>query len=118
MAGSPFEQDYLRLAPDPGDWPTLIEKTKALDRTVEDWPDETTHGLRAPVLVVVGDSDIIRPDHAVELFQLLGGGVAGDLGTMPDSQPAILPGTTHIGVVHRADWLASMAESFLSAPSR
>ena len=26
LAGTPFEQDYARVAPNPGDWPRLIEK--------------------------------------------------------------------------------------------
>ena len=30
-------------------------------------------------MIVVGDSDIVRLEHAVELFGLLGGGVMGDL---------------------------------------
>jgi hypothetical protein len=35
---------------------------------------------------------------------------------MPASQLAILPGTTHITLVHRAEWLVSMILEFLDAP--
>jgi hypothetical protein len=65
---------------------------------------------------VYGDSDIIKPEHAVEMFRLLGGGVAGDLVGLPRSRLAILPATTHISLVHRADWLVSMITEFLNAP--
>jgi hypothetical protein len=29
----------------------------------------------------------------------------------------VLPGTTHVTPVHRADWLVSMVEGFLDAPT-
>ena len=65
---------------------------------------------------IIGDSDLIRPEHTVELFRLLGGGVAGDLVGLPRSQLAVLPGTTHITLVDRAEWLVSMITEFLDAP--
>src|SRR4029453_19379780 len=57
----------------------------------------------APVLLIIGDSDIVRPEHAVETFRLLGGGVIGDLVGLPRSRLAILPGTTHITLVDPGD---------------
>jgi pimeloyl-ACP methyl ester carboxylesterase len=115
LAGSPFEQEYLSTAPRPGDWPTLINKVKRLDRENPDWPAEAVRAVTAPTLLVYGDSDIIRPEHAVEMFRLLGGGVAGDIAGLPRARLAILPGTTHITVMHRAEWLAAMVEEFLAA---
>jgi hypothetical protein len=91
---------------------------KQLDREFEDWPPEVIQAIKAPTLVVIGDSDIVRPEHAVELFRMLGGGVSGDVAGLPPSQLAILPGTTHITLVERADWLLSMITAFLDAPCR
>ena len=48
------------------------------------------------MLIVLGDSDGVRLEHAVELFKLLGGGVMGDLAGLPRSQLAMLPGTAHL----------------------
>jgi hypothetical protein len=59
---------------------------------------------------------MVRPEHAVELFRLLGGGVMGDLAGLPKSRLAILPGTTHVTLVDRAAWLAAMVTEFLDAP--
>jgi hypothetical protein len=42
--------------------------------------------------------------------------VAGDVAGLPSARLAILPGTTHITLVHRGEWLASMVEEFLDAP--
>lgn len=53
-------------------------------------------------VIVIGDSDIVRPEHAVDMFRLLGGGVAGDILGLPCSQLAILPGTTHVSIVERS----------------
>ena len=117
FAGSPMEEEYVRVAPNPGDFPKLVEKLVQLDSTPFDWADGVA-GITAPTLIVVGDSDVVRLEHAVELFGLLGGGVMGDLAGMPTSQLAVLPGTSHFippgcGVLDRADWLLAMIPAFL-----
>ena len=121
FAGSPIEANYLRTAPRPEDFPTLVAKLKQLDMTPFAWPPEDIRGISAPTLLVVGDSDAVRLEHAVELFRLLGGGVMGDLVGLPKSQLAVLPSTTHFvppgnGVLDRADWLLPMITAFLDAP--
>jgi pimeloyl-ACP methyl ester carboxylesterase len=116
LAGTPFEEAYAKTAPNPDDWPTLISKITRMDQDLPEWSSEDIRSLAAPVLLVIGDSDIVRPEHAVETFRLLGGGVIGDLVGLPRSRLAILPGTTHITLVHRGDWLASMLAEFLDAP--
>jgi pimeloyl-ACP methyl ester carboxylesterase len=118
FAGSPLEASYLAVAPNPDDWPVLVEKTKAFGSNAEAYsltPDEI-QGITAPVLYIIGDSDIVRPEHAVEVFRLLGGGVPGDLAGLPKSQLAILPGTTHTGVILQTDLLLGMIVPFLDAP--
>ncbi len=45
-----------------------------------------------------------RPEHTVEMFRLLGGGIPGDAPAgLPDSQLAVLPGTSHVTIPDRAD---------------
>jgi pimeloyl-ACP methyl ester carboxylesterase len=97
----------------PEDWSKTIERMKDLDWQVQDWPAEQIRAIQAPALIVIGDSDLIRPEHAVEMFRLFGGGVAGDIAGLPKSQLAILPGTTHTTVVYKAECLASMITGFL-----
>jgi pimeloyl-ACP methyl ester carboxylesterase len=121
FAGSPIEEEYLRTAPNPDDFPTLVAKLKRLDTEPFAWPEEDIRGIAAPTLLIVGDSDAIRLEHALELFRLLGGGVMGDLSGLPKSQLAVLPGTTHFippgsGMLERADWLVPMIRTFLDAP--
>ena len=121
FAGSPIEEEYLRTAPNPGDFPKLVEKLTQLDSTPYAWSEDDIRSIGAPTLIVLGDSDGIRLEHAVELFKLRGGGVMGDLVGLPSSQLAVLPGTTHYvppgsGLLDRAEWLLAMIPPFLDAP--
>ena len=105
----------------PSDFPKLVEKLKTLDTTDFAWPEEDIRGIAAPTLIVLGDSDVVRLEHAVELFKLRGGGVMGDLSGLPESQLAVLPGTSHFvppgsGVLDRAEWLLAMIPPFLDPP--
>jgi pimeloyl-ACP methyl ester carboxylesterase len=110
--GTPWHETYERTAPDPSAFPALVDKLKQLDRTPFDWPiDELT----APALILIGDSDGTRLAHAIEMFQRLGGGIFGDLSPqLPSSQLAILPGTTHVGMLERAGWITPMVTAFLT----
>jgi pimeloyl-ACP methyl ester carboxylesterase len=116
MVGSPWHEEYTRIAPSPDDFATLFAKKTQMDRGIQDIPAETIQAITMPTLLIIGDSDIIRPEHSVELFRLLGGGVAGDLAGLPKSQLAILPGTTHVTLVYRTDLLLGIIPPFLDAP--
>jgi len=116
LAGSVWHQAYLRVAPDPSRWPDLVAKNRDLDRTFAGWPDDDIRALTAPMLLIIGDSDIVRPEHTMKMFRLLGGGVAGDIAGLPAAQLAVLPGTSHVGLLDRVDWLQSMILEFLGSP--
>jgi pimeloyl-ACP methyl ester carboxylesterase len=112
---TPWRAAYDRAAPNPEAFPALVEKMKQLDMTPFAWPRESIQAITAPTMIVIGDSDGTRPEHAVELFRLRGGGVFGDLAGLPAAQLAILPGTSHVGMLERADWLLAMVPPFLDA---
>jgi pimeloyl-ACP methyl ester carboxylesterase len=117
MHGSPWHDEYVRIAPRPEDFPKLFAKKTEMDRQIKDLPAEAISSIKAPTLLIIGDSDLVRPEHAVEMFRLLGGGVFGDTPAgLPDSQLAVLPGTSHVTVVNRAELLVPMITSFLAAP--
>jgi len=116
FAGTPWKEEYDRVAPDPDAFPVLVEKMKELDLQPFAWPPEEIRAISAPTMVVIGDSDGTTPEHAVELFRLRGGGVFGDLAGLPSARLAVLPGTTHVGLIGHADWLAPMIGDFLDAP--
>jgi pimeloyl-ACP methyl ester carboxylesterase len=110
----PFEQEYRALAPDPGNWPALLAKVQAME--LPEITPQAISAIKVPILLIIGDSDFVTPEHAVAMFRLLGGGVLGDLAPMSPSRLAVLPGTSHIGVTSRADMLMTMIPAFLDAP--
>lgn len=116
LAGSPFEQAYKKLAPKPEDWPVLLKKLKELDVDSSQATPEQIKALTMPLLLIIGDSDNIRPDHMVKFFELLGGSVPGSLTGMPASQLAILPGAGHLDVMNRPEVPAFLV-NFLDAPA-
>lgn len=117
MYGSPWHEEYTRIAPHPENFDRLFAKKTEMDRGIQDLPADVIQAINAPTLLILGDSDIVRPEHAVEMFRLLGGGIPGDTPAgLPNSQLAILPGTSHVTLVSRADWLVSMIDRFLDAP--
>ncbi|MDQ3830668.1 MAG: alpha/beta hydrolase, partial [Candidatus Tectomicrobia bacterium] len=48
FAGTPMEEEYLRTAPNPDDFPTLVAKLKRLDMEPFAWPQEDIRGIVAP----------------------------------------------------------------------
>lgn len=117
FAGSPMEALYMAEAPNPEDWPVLIEKLKDLDAQAFSWPEDEIRAIASPTFLIFGDGDVVTPEHAVEMFRLFGGGVPADLTGLPKSRLAILPATTHVTVAEeQPERLVSMIEDFLAQP--
>jgi len=117
MKQTPMYQLYASVAPKPEDWPVLLTKLGRLLAQDYDWSEEAA-AMEAPTLIVVGDADSVRTAHAVEFFELLGGGKADggwDGFGMSNSRLAILPATTHYGI-YFSPTLASTVTPFLDAP--
>jgi pimeloyl-ACP methyl ester carboxylesterase len=67
------------------------------------WSDDEIRAITVPTLVLVGDTDFVPLGHALEMFNLLS-----------DAQLAVLPGTTHMGVMRRPDRVLSLICPFLA----
>jgi pimeloyl-ACP methyl ester carboxylesterase len=114
LKGSPYETEYMTTAERPGDWPGHIEKVRTFEQKVQDWSADEISRIKAPALIIAGDSDIIQPEHVLALYKLFGGGSLGEL-SMPGSQLAILPGTMHTALTQKTDLLMAMIPGFLDA---
>ena len=117
MKQTPMYQLYSRIAPRPADWPVLLTKMGDLLRRDYDWSKEVA-AIRAPTLLAFGDADAVRTAHAVEFFELLGGGkkdAGWDGSGMSSARLAIFPGVTHYNVF-ASPLLASTVTEFLDAP--
>jgi pimeloyl-ACP methyl ester carboxylesterase len=117
MKQTPIYQAYAPIAPRPEDFPVLLGKMGQLLRQDYDWSQQVA-ALKMPVMVVMGDADAVRTRHAVEFYELLGGGKADagwDRSGMPRARLAILPGVTHYDIIS-SPLLASTAAAFLDEP--
>lgn len=100
-----LQEAYRRVAPNPEQLQSFHDKSVRRMLDFKDWPDAVIHGITAPTLVMVGDADVIRPEHAVRMFRLL-----------PHAELAILPGMDHMRMVANADAQLPLIERFLAAP--
>jgi pimeloyl-ACP methyl ester carboxylesterase len=101
-----LQEEYLKVAPHPENLRMFHNKSVQRMRDFRDIPTEAIRSIAAPTLVVVGDTDVVRPEHAVETFRLL-----------QHAQLAVLPGTDHMNVTARTEWLAPMIGTFLDEPT-
>lgn len=93
---------YLEVAPEPENFFPFLEKIQPAVHDFEPWTDEELDRLSMPVLMIIGDTDFVRPEHMVEMQRRL-----------PNAQLAILPGTKHMEVAARADLVLPMVDAFL-----
>lgn len=117
MKQSPMYQAYAKIAPRPEDWGVLIKKLGELLSKDYDWSNEVAW-MKTPTLLVVGDADAVRTAHAVEFFELLGGGkkdAGWDGSGISNARLAIVPGTTHYTIFASPE-MARAAAEFLAAP--
>ena len=112
--GTPIQKQYDSLGNDPARFPDFVKKVISIDLNPYDWSKDVKK-IQAPVFIAIGDADGVRYEHALELFRAKGGGKMGDLHGLPKSRLAILPGTTHIGMIQRTDWLIPMITDFLDS---
>lgn len=61
--------------------------------------------IKAKVLVVAGDRDVIRNEHSVEIFE-----------NIPKAQLCIMPGETHFAPASNPEVFNALANKFLSEP--
>src|SRR5215211_6662916 len=116
MKETPMYSLYAGVAPRPEDWPVLLTKLGDLLQRDYDWSEEVT-AIEAQTMIVVGDADSVSTSHAVEFFELLGGGkqdAGWDGSGMQRARLAILPGTTHYDIFH-SPTLASTVAPLLDA---
>ncbi|MBC7849173.1 MAG: alpha/beta hydrolase [Chitinophagaceae bacterium] len=111
---SPIRKQYDSLGNDPAHFDAFVKKVMSIDLKPYDWTKDVKN-IGVPILFALGDADGVRYEHALELFRAKGGGKMGDIHGLPSSRLAILPGTTHIGMMQRTDWLIPMIKDFLDS---
>jgi pimeloyl-ACP methyl ester carboxylesterase len=93
---------YLATAPHPEQLPSFFAKSVQRMREFKGWSPAQLQTIRQPTLLIVGDRDIVRVEHAAQMQQLL-----------PDAQLAVLPATDHLVMTSRAVEVAAILDEFL-----
>jgi pimeloyl-ACP methyl ester carboxylesterase len=118
MKDTPMYELYQRVAPQPENFPKLLDKVGAGMAQPFDFSDEV-RGLQVPTMLVCADAEMAPPSHYVEAFKLLDGGLR-DGGWMGEGRPkgghalAILPGLTHYNL-SASPLFAAVVLDFLDA---
>jgi len=101
-----FEALYADASPDgPDHFPVVWDKVKAMWLEPFDWSDDLAR-IRCPVLVTLGDDDMITIDHGAELAS-----------RVPDGQLAVLPGTSHLAPMEKPDLYNRLVLDFVTNPA-
>ncbi len=99
-----LRQSYAEISPDgPAHYDVVVAKLAAMHAT---GPAFTTADLRdiAPrTLVLVGDDDEVRLEHAIDLYR-----------NLPDAELGIVPGTSHGLLVEKPDLCNQIIIDFLT----
>ncbi len=102
---------YLAVAPHPENLHVMHDRDVKRMVNFKDIPDDLIKGIKIPTFIIIGDKDVILPEHAIEMQRLITG-----------SELAIIPGlhgeyieeiTTLKTKSQQASFVIPMIENFL-----
>lgn len=76
-----LKTSYKKVAPDANNLQIMHDKDAKRMVNFNDIPDEQIKSIQAPTLIIIGDKDVVTPEHALELHRLIA-----------NSELAIIPG--------------------------
>lgn len=97
-------ESYKKVAPDPDYWPRIFEKLGGIHW--EGFSNEELASIKAPILVIVGDYDFVRVEHAVETVNLI-----------PNAELAVIPDASHFALSSEQDRVIPIIKHFLEKPA-
>jgi pimeloyl-ACP methyl ester carboxylesterase len=96
----PASEAYGRLSPDGAEhWPVLLGRLQRMWAAEPCFTREQLQSVKAPTLLIFGDSDLVTPEHAVEMFR-----------TIPGAQLCVVPHAGH-GVMPKEAVLTFLDET-------
>lgn len=119
FAGTPMEAEYRRLSPTPDAFPTLVREMSAMEDRAYGWSEDEIRAIDGKTMIILGDADGVELEHAIELFHLRGGrnpeaAARGFMTEPPEARLAVLPATSHIGIMARAELIVELVTPFLN----
>ena len=100
-----FQRDnYERVAPDPGYWPRIFDKVGNIQW--EGFSKEELVSIKVPFLILVGDRDFVRVEHAVASFRQI-----------PNAELAVIPDAGHFALFSEPERVIPIVKHFLEKPA-
>ena len=118
VADTSVGEAFRQHTTDPEAFDAYINKMRVLGIEDQNISDAQMRSIRARTMIVAGDADGVKPEHAVAMFKLCGGGdeeaaAKGAISTVPQARLVILPATSHISIFGAVPVLEPMITAFL-----
>ncbi len=113
LMNTPLKSGYDAVAPDKTKWTKFLEQMIAFVKLPFNMGDSNIAKITSPVLLISGDNDGLDKIELMKTYQLLGGGVAADMGPMPKSHLAIVPSQSHVSVMMQTNTILGYLDGFL-----
>lgn len=97
------KEQYRKVAPDPDYWPKLWHKVASIQWS--GFSREELASIKAPILIVAGDHDFVRVEHAVEAFNAI-----------PNAELAVIPSASHFVLYSEQQRVIPIVKHFLEKP--
>lgn len=111
---APLQEGYRMVAKDPEGLQVMHDRDAKRMVHFKDIPDEALMAITIPTLIIVGDQDVITPEHALELRRQLAN---AELAIIPGGHGAYIGEVTTLTPDFREDQLVvPMIEKFLNKP--
>jgi pimeloyl-ACP methyl ester carboxylesterase len=93
------------VAADPDYWPKIFDKLGSLHW--EGFSKQELASIKAPVLILLGDCDFVRLEHAVETVKLI-----------PNAELAVIPSASHFALFSEKERVIPIVKHFLEKPDK
>ena len=95
---------YSAVSPDgPEHWPVIFDKVKKMALVEPTLTTDNLASISVPVLVMVGDDDIVAHDHTIALYE-----------SLPFGQLAVIPGASHPTIFEKPELVNGLILDFLA----
>ena len=118
FADTPVGEAFRRHTADPEAFAAYMAKMRVLSIEDQNISDAQMRSIQAKTMVIVGDADAVKPEHALAMFKLRGGcdeeaAASGAISKAPQARLVILPATSHISISAVVQVLEPMITAFL-----
>ncbi|WP_163566800.1 alpha/beta fold hydrolase [Fodinicola feengrottensis] len=97
-----MREAYTAVSPTPDAFMTFLPRVSQAPNTIGEWTADDLRNVSSPTLMIIGDTDFVRLEHAAEMHEILA-----------DSRLAVLPNTTHMAVMRQPELVLPMVSAFL-----